>query len=131
MSDFIQFTEGSNYITQNGWPTTVWFLLLSVPVGTLTIGATLATLPEITGTGYSRMAQALPTVTGGALVFTQMTWANGVNIDWPHSVYGIAAATTSNNTGVALCAWNLQTNGVPRDLSNPNTFEEVSPIYVN
>ena len=131
MSDFIQFNEGSTYIAQHGWPTTVWFLLVRSPVSSYNQQDTLAGVDEISGTGYGRMAQTLPTIVDGVISFNAMTWTTGINTDWPPSVHAIAAATTSNNSGVCLCMWNLQTNGQPRNLSGTFTFEEVTPTYVS
>lgn len=131
MADFVQFTEGSNYIILNGWPSTVWFLLSVNPVGVLTESTTLAAVGEITGTGYIRQSQPLPTPVGGVLSFATMQWTNGIQVDWPNTVHSVVAATTINNNGVALCAWNLQPNGLPRNLSVPNTTEECTPTYVS
>lgn len=132
MADFVQFDEGSNYIIQNGWPTTVYFLLSTAKVGALTNSSTLAGgLEEITGTGYARQSQARPTPVGGVLSFTQMTWATGVATDWPRNVTSIIAVTSPNNVGTALCAWNLQGGGAPRDMSGSNTYADVTPIYVS
>lgn len=131
MADFVQFNEGSNYIAVNGWPTTVYFLLSTHPVGVLSSLTTLAGgVGEISGTGYARMSQVLPTPVGGVLSFAQMTWDTGTATDWPPDVVSIVAVTTLNNSGIALCAWNLQTDGSPRDMSGSHTIEDVTPTYV-
>ena len=131
MADFVEFNEGADYIAVNGWPSTVYFLLSELPVGVLTTLTTLASgCGEITGTGYGRLSQPLPTPVGGVLSFATMTWVTGAATDWPSRVVSLVAATTHDNSGKALCAWNLQPNGVPRDLSDSNTTEEVTPTYI-
>lgn len=130
MSDFIQFNEGTDYIAASGWPQVVWFPLSIDPVGVLNAQTSLPNVSEITGTGYSRISQNCPYGASGVLAFSTMIWTTGSAVDWPHNVCSIIAATKNNNTGVALCAWNLQPGGAPRDMSLPNTTEEVTPTYV-
>lgn len=131
MADFVEFNEGADYITAHGWPSMTYFLLSSYPVGVLTALSKLSTgVGEITGSGYSRQYQVTPPSVGGVIPFVTMAWFTGAAIDWPANVVSIIAATTLNNSGVALCAWNLQPGAVPRNLSTINTTEQVTPTYI-
>ena len=131
MSDFVEFNEGANYIAEHGWPNPVYFLLSASPVGVLTATSTLAGgVGEISGTGYERQSQPLPTVIGGVLAFATMYFTTGLAVDWPHDVVSLVAVTTLNNSGIALCAWNLQPNGTPRDMAAVSTTEQVTPTYI-
>lgn len=132
MADFIMFDEGARELLSNGLPATCRFMLSTrgVDAGTaFTAGQTLtgATLGEITGTGYGRQSQAEPTPSGRTATFTQMSWATGAATDWPASVRSAVLVTTADNTGKAICAWNLQAGGTPRDLSGANTTEQFTP----
>lgn len=132
-ADFIALTEGENYLlgTGKGLPATCYFLLSTKPTsgaGALVVGDTLAGgVGEITGTGYARQSQAAPTPASGAAVFSQMTWATGAATNWPASVKSCILVTTSDNTGKAVCAWNLIAGGTARDLSQANTTEQFTP----
>jgi hypothetical protein len=132
MADFIAFTEGKNELMNNGLPTTCYFLLSTKSVdGTSahTAGETLAaaTLGEITGTGYARQSQSEPTASSGSATFTQMSFATGSATDWSSTVRSVVLATGASTTGKAICAWNLQTGGTARDMSQANTTEQVTP----
>lgn len=132
MADFIVFDEGARELLANGLPATCRFMLSTrgVDAGTaFTAGQTLAgaTLGEITGTGYARQSQAEPAPSGRGVSFAQMSWSTGSATDWPAGVRSVVLVTTADNTGKAICAWNLQTGGVPRDLSGSNTTEQFTP----
>lgn len=132
MADFIAFNEGKTEMASNGLPATCYFLLSTkgVDAGTAhTAGETLAAadLGEITGTGYARKSQAEPTPVNGVASFAQMTWDTASATNWPAGVRSIVLATGSAATGKAICAWNLQAGGAPRDLSAANTTENVTP----
>jgi hypothetical protein len=130
LADFIAFTEGDNYVLQNGLPSTCYFLLSTTAVSGFTAASTLAGgVGEITGTGYARQSQARPTPSGGAAAFSQMSWATGTHTDWPAAVKSIVLVTSSDNTGKAIGAWNLIPGGGSRDLSQANTTEQVTPTY--
>lgn len=135
--DFIRFDEGANYLltTGQGQPATVYFFLSTGStngaggsrqhVHADTLGAGL--LGEITGTGYARQSQAAPTPATGGIVFALMQWLTGAATDWPANVRSVVAATTVNNAGKALFAWNLIAGGAARDLSQANTTEQFTP----
>jgi hypothetical protein len=131
MADFIMFTEGKNELLDSGLPATVHFLLSSrgVDAGTTHAAAnTLATgVGEITGTGYARQSQAPPAASAGAVAFAEESFATGAATDWPAVVRSVVAVTTADNSGKAICAWNLQTGGGARDMSGANTTENVTP----
>lgn len=128
MPDFIDFTEGQNYLLSNGLPATCYFLLSTDAISSLTAASTLSGgVAEITGTGYARQSQAKPTPSGGAAAFSQMTWSTGAATNWPLGVKSIILVTTADNTGHAICAWNLIAGGASRDLSQANTTEQVTP----
>lgn len=131
MADFIVFDEGAQSLltTGTGLPATCFILLSSKSAsgaGTnFTKTDTLAGtgVGEITGTGYGRQSQAAPTPSGENTNFAQATWSTGAATDWPAVVRSAVLVTTSNNTGKALCAWNLITGGVARDMSQASTTE--------
>jgi hypothetical protein len=129
-ADFIAFTEGENYLLTHGQglPTTCYFALSTNAVSSFTTSTTLAGgIAEATGTGYVRQSQAAPTPSNGQVAFSQMTWSTGAAINWPPGVKSIVLVTTPDNTGKAICAWNLIPGGSARDLSQANTTEQVTP----
>ena len=132
MADFLSFNEGKTEVANNGLPATCRFLLSTkgVDAGTaFTAGVTLAggTIGEITGTGYARQSQAEPTASSGVVAFAQMTWTTGVATDWPASVRSVVLVTSADNTGKAICAWNLQVGGAGRDMSAASTTLNFTP----
>jgi hypothetical protein len=129
-TDFISFDEGSQYLLTHtdGLPTTCYFFLSTNAVSGWTAGSTLAgTINEITGTGYARQSQAAPTPSGHTITFAQMSWATGANTNWSNVTKTVVLATTVDNTGKMICAWNLIAGGGSRDLSQANTTEQVTP----
>ena len=109
-ADYIVFNEGAQYLEThgNGLPATCYFLLSTKAVSSFVLTDTLAGgVAEITGTGYARQSQAAPTPVGPLTTFAQMTWTTGTAVNWPASVQSLVLATTANNTGYAICAWNL------------------------
>lgn len=132
MADFISFNEGRQYLLTHtdGLPTTVYFGLSTKSATTFVPGDTLATSGEITGTGYARQSEAAPTPTNAnpsVIQFAQKTWATGAATDWPTSVVSVFAATTSDNTGKILAAWNLQAGGAARAMNAASTTENYTP----
>jgi hypothetical protein len=133
MADFIAFNEGKSEMASNGLPATCYFLLSTkgVDAGTAhTAGETLAAadLGELAGaTGYARKNQAEPAPVNGVVSFAQMTWDTGSATNWPAGVRSIVLATGPAASGKAICAWNLQAGGAPRDMSGANTTENVTP----
>lgn len=136
-TDFIRFDEGANYIltTGQGQPSTVFFLLSTKSCngaggsGQFTHTDTLSGtgVGEITGTGYARQSQAAATPATGGVSYAQMTWSTGAATDWSSAVRSVVATTSSNNTGKAICAWNLIAGGAARDLSQASTTEQFTP----
>lgn len=126
----ISFEEGRKHVAQSGLPATCEFLLSTKDEASFLQTDTLAVgVGEITGTGYARKSQALPTPTSAnptAISFTQMSWATGAAVDWPAAVKSCVLVTTADNTGVAICAWNL--NGTTgRAMNAANTTENFTP----
>lgn len=127
----ISFEEGRKHIGQSGLPSTCYFLLSTKDESDFAQGDTLAGSGsgEITGTGYARQSQSLPTPTSAnptVLSFSQMEWDTSTHTDWPSAVKSCVLVTTSDNTGVMVCAWNL--NGTTgRDMSAASTTEKVTP----
>ena len=126
----ISFEEGRKKLAQAGLPATCYFLLSTKDEASFLQTDTLAGgVGEITGTGYARDNQALPTPSSAnptAIAFAQMSWATGSATDWPAAVKSIVLVTTADNTGVAICAWNL--NGTTgRAMNAANTTEQVTP----
>src|SRR5690242_3165069 len=115
MSDFISFNEGRDYLAANGLPATCYFLLSTKAVSAFLVTDTLAGgVAEITGTGYARQSEAKPAATAAnpaVVAFAQKTWATGAATDWPASVESVVLVTSADNTGKAICAWNLIAGG--------------------
>jgi len=133
MADFISFNEGRKYLatTGQGLPSTCYFLISTTATGSMAVTNTLAGgVGEITGTGYSRQSQSAPTPSSAnpsVISFSQMSWSTGSATDWSSAAASVVLATTSDNTGKAICAWNLQSGGATRDLSKANTTEQFTP----
>ena len=131
MADFIAFNEGKTELANNGLPSTCRFLLSTKPCsgsGTFVAGDTLAGgVGEITGTGYARQSQSEPTASSGVVTFAQMSWATGSATDWSSAVKSVVLVTSADNSGKAICAWNLVSGGTARDLSLANTTEQFTP----
>jgi hypothetical protein len=136
MADFISFNEGRQYLlaSGDGLPATCRFLLSTKPcsgAGSHAVTDTLAGgVGEITGTGYARQSQAAlspSSANPAAVAFAQMSWSTGSATDWPAGVKSVVLVTTADNSGKAICAWNLQTGGAARDLSQANTTEQFTP----
>lgn len=131
MADFISFNEGRKEIANNGLPSTCFFLLSTKDCATHLVTDTLAGgVGEITGTGYTRQSEAEPTASAAnpsAVSFAQKTWATGSATDWPSSVKSCVLVTTSDNTGKAICAWNLVAGGTARAMNAANTTENFTP----
>jgi hypothetical protein len=132
MSDFIVFNEGKSEMASNGLPATCYFFLstksvdaTSPHVATETLAA--ADLGEITGTGAARKNQAEPAPVNGVVSFALMSWATAAATDWPAAVRSVVLCTGPAASGKAICAWNLQVGGAPRDMSAANTTENVTP----
>lgn len=126
----ISFQEGRKLIAQSGLPATCYFLMSTKSETDFLQTDTLAGgVAEITGTGYTRKNQALPTPSSAnptVISFTLMSWATGSATDWPAAVKSVVLVSTSDNTGKAICAWNL--NGTTgRDMSAASTTENFTP----
>lgn len=129
-TDFLAFTEGENYLATHGQglPATCYFLLSTNAVSSFSIANTLAGgVAEITGTGYARQSQSAPVPSGGQVSFAMSQWTTGAATDWPAAVKSIILATTPDNTGKAICVWNLQHGGAARNLSLAGVTEQVTP----
>lgn len=131
MADFMSFNEGRKELANNGLPATVYFLLSTRDCVTHAVTDTLAGgVGEITGTGYGRQSEAEPTASAAnpsVVQFAIKTFATGAATDWPSSVKSIVAATTSDNSGKALAAWNLQAGGGARAMNAASTTENFTP----
>jgi hypothetical protein len=132
VADFISFNEGRKYLATsgNGLPSTCYFGISTKAVSAFAVTDTLSTSGEITGTGYARQSQSAPTPTSAnpsAISFTQMSWATGSATDWSSAAASCFLASTSDNTGKILCAWNLQAGGATRNLAAANTTENFTP----
>ncbi len=131
MPDFVSFNEGRRELAVIGLPPTCWFLLSTISCEELKPSDTLAGgVGEITGTGYMRGGQAdpLPTLDNPTAVeFAEQTWATEAAHDWPADVRSVVMATTPDDSGKAICAWNLVAGGYSRDLSLPLVAEHFTP----
>lgn len=131
MANAIVFDQGMQLLARLGLPSTCYFALSTYSVDSTNPhsgSATLGTIGEITGTGYTRGSQALPAMSGHSEAFSEMTWTTGTATDWPADVRSIVLCTTASGTaGTAICAANLQAGGAVRDMSKANTTEKVTP----
>jgi hypothetical protein len=131
MADFISFNEGRKELVNNGLPSTCYFLLSTKDCNTHAATDTLVGgVGEITGTGYARQSEAEPAATSAnpsVVAFAQKTWTTGSATDWPASVKSCVLVTTTDNTGKAICAWNLVTGGVARAMNAASTTENFTP----
>jgi hypothetical protein len=131
MADFISFNEGRKELANNGLPATCYFLLSTKDCNTHVVTDTLVGgVGEITGTGYTRQSESEPAASSASpsvVSFAQKTWSTGANTDWPASVKSCVLATTSDNTGKAICAWNLVTGGTARAMNAASTTENFTP----
>lgn len=132
MADFKSFNEGRQYLANSGLPATCYFLLSTKDADTHAVTDTLAGtgVGEITGTGYARQTESEPTATAAnpsAVAFAQKSWATSAATDWPASVKSCVLVTSSDNTGKALCAWNLVTGGAARAMNAASTTENFTP----
>jgi hypothetical protein len=141
MADFLSFDEGEDWVLQNDMEAaTVWFLLSdrscpadvnSPQAGEHGGGDTLAGgVGEVTyWTGGVRQTQAVPVPSAGVIEFATEQWATGVQTDGPASVKSVVMVTTSDDSGVAIAAWNLQTGGSARSFALASTTLDFTPDY--
>jgi hypothetical protein len=141
MADFISFDEGEDYVLNNDISGATFYVLLSSrscpadinsPVaGEHGGGDTLATgVGEVTyWTGGARQSQVVPAPSAGVIDFATETWATGAQTDGPASVKSVVMVTSSDNTGKAICAWNLQTGGAARAFNVATTTLDFTPDY--
>jgi hypothetical protein len=131
MADFLSFNEGRKELANNGLPATCYFLLSTKDCNTHVVTDTLAGgVGEITGTGYTRQSESEPTASAAnpsVVTFAQKTWTTGAATDWPASVKSCVLVTTSDNTGKAICAWNLVAGGTARAMNAASTTENFTP----
>jgi hypothetical protein len=141
VADYVTFREGMGYLGGSGLPASTYLMLSNKSVdGTaaFTKNDTLVSAANgeintiTTATGYKRGTCAEPTPSGGTFTFPQKTFATDVNTDWPSGVRSCVLCTTpsGDNSGVLICAWNLQTGGGARDMSAANTTEQITPTFV-
>lgn len=135
MDDFLLFTPGAHLVMASGLPDTCYFLLSEKSVGEESAAPfdpddVLATdSGEIAGTGYGRLSEARPTPADRAAAFAVKTWETEDAEDWSSVVRSLVMATTENDSGIMVCAWNLRPGGLARDLSGANTTESVTPTF--
>ena len=138
-ADFVVFNEGAQYLLTHGdgLPATCYFLLSTSSCNgagssaQLTAASTLSGgVGEITGTGYVRQSQPSPAPSGATTSFATMSWSTSAATNWPNNVRSVVLATSVDNTGKAICAWNLQAGGAARDLSSASITESFTPTLV-
>ena len=59
--------------------------------------------------------------------FGRLEWTTHTAKDWPEAVRSVVLVTSPDDSGVAICAWNLRESGEPRDLSEAFTTETFYP----
>jgi hypothetical protein len=141
MADFISFDEGEDYLINNDISGATFYFLLSSrscpadvnsPVaGEHGGGDTLAGgVGEVTyWTGGARQNQVVPNPSAGVITFGLEQWATGAQTDGPASVKSVVMVTSSDNSGKAICAWNLQTGGAARAFNAASTSLDFTPTY--
>ena len=102
-------------------------LASTFPASTVNELHSTVTLPNSFPNGYTRASQAAPVPVAGVASFTQMTWQTGAATDWPANAASIILVSSQDNSGKLICAWNLIASGAARDMSQPNTTEQVTP----
>lgn len=131
MADFLAFNEGRKEVWDNAKPATSYFLLSTRDCNTHVTADTLAGgVGEITGTGYARQSEATPAASlanPAVVAYAIKTWSTVAATDWPASVKSVVLATTADNSGKAICAWNLISGGTARALNLANTTENFTP----
>ena len=148
MADFIASNEGRQElwtIIRGGSDTSLtnsYFALSVKDCNTLTVTDTLATtgIGEVNNTtvstGYTRQSQAPPAATSAnpaAVVFLGMSYQTSSNTNWPSFCKSVVFCTvpsyvaSGGDAAKWICAWNLQTGGTPRDMSQANTTEIFTP----
>jgi hypothetical protein len=125
--DFLVFDAGRKHVETYGIPVVNFFLLSSRPCSgpdALSAHSTLARgVGEIDGSGYARAISVIR----GEVAFGPQTWSTGLALDWPASVKSVVLATTDDDSGTAIAAWNLRRDGEGRDMSLPSTTETFVP----
>lgn len=148
---FQVFDEGLRYIAQHGIPSTAYFLLstriaepdiapfyrdiggyhqatdtLAGGVGEVTASATC--------TGYTRKSQTTPAPTTDdppQVRFAKISWATGSAADWSSNNISVVLATTADNSGVAICAWDIaDPAGTPVNLRAGGSTLDYTPYLV-
>ncbi len=102
-------------------------LASSFPASTISELSSTVNGPSYYPVNYNRASQAAPVPVGGVASWAQMSWATGAATDWPNHAASIILATSQDNSGKLICAWNLIASGAVRDMSQPNTTEQVTP----
>jgi hypothetical protein len=102
--------------------------------GGLTASTGLANVGEITGwtgtTLYARKTEVAPAIENGTIQFSAKTWTTVEAVDGPSNVRTVVAATTSDNSGVAFCAWHVDNDdGETNDMSLANATLTFTPSY--
>jgi hypothetical protein len=67
-------------------------------------------------------------VLAGEIRFAEKDWTTGLERDWPNDVRSVVMTTSADNSGIAVCAWNLAPGGIGRDMSQVFTTEAFTPI---
>jgi len=124
MADFIMFNEGKAELQNNGLPAICRFDLSTKSCDELGAATSfVGGFSKATGTGYGEKTQAEPASASGVVAFAKMTWENGSATDWPAGVKSVVLRSESK----VICAWNLQTGGMARDMSKARTAESFTP----
>jgi hypothetical protein len=135
VADFLSFGEGAHHVRDFGLPEICWLALSTKAVSDFSVLDRLADdgIGEISGTGYERISQATPGWSApwmGEAVsaeFDPVTWTTHTARDWPEAVRSVVLVSSPDDSGVAICAWNLREGGKPRDLSDSFTTETFHP----
>jgi hypothetical protein len=130
MADCIVFDTGAAYMGTAGLPSTCYFALSRKSVaggGTvLTTSDTIASITEATGSGYARVSQARPTMSGHTDTWTQFQWATGTATNWPSDVRSLVLCTASSS-GVAIAAANLVAGGAAQAMNASGVTLKATP----
>ena len=137
---YFEFGSERGWLNDDGNPpgfsatSVCYFALSSRSVANFSARDTLAAgIGEITGTGYERQVQDNPGWSAPWLSkdvvadFEPVVWATRTARDWPEAVRSVVLATSPDDSGVAICAWNLREGGKSRDMSESFMTDTFSP----
>lgn len=80
-------------------------------------------------TPYARISQLVPAPSNGIINFTMIQWASDTASNGPAVVASVIMATTADNTGKAVYAWNINAGGASVAFNGPNNVLRATPTF--